>query len=62
MIEIELDGKFALSLGPALTAKLCFMPRHVLEILVFEYLSIKDGQIIVDIEGIIQKVDHYELC
>ena len=53
MIEIELDGKFALSLGPALTAKLCFMPRHVLEILVFEYLSIKDGQIIVDSEGII---------
>lgn len=42
MIELNLDGRFALSLEPLLTAKLCFMPRHVLEILVIEHVSIKD--------------------
>ena len=45
-----------------MTAKLCFMPRHVLEILLLEHISIQEGQMAVDLEGIIQKVDHYELC
>jgi hypothetical protein len=62
MIELNLDGQFATSLGPAMTAKLCFMPRHVIEILLLEHINIKEGQIHVDYEGIIQKVDHYELC
>jgi hypothetical protein len=62
MIELNLDGKFATSLGPVLTARLCFLPRHVLEILLIEHINIEDNKIIVDTEGIIQKIDHYELC
>jgi hypothetical protein len=62
MIELNLDGNFVTCLGPAMTAKLCFMPRHVLEILLLEHISIQEGQMAVDLEGIIQKVDHYELC
>lgn len=44
-----------------MTARLCFMPRHVIEVLMLEHISIKDAQIVVDKELLMEKVDNHEL-
>ena len=56
MIELLLDGQFAMSIGPVLTSKLYILPKHILESLVLDHIRIEGCGLAIDTEGIIEQL------
>ena len=60
MIDLFLDGQFAKRIGPNLTSKLYFLPKHILECLLLEYVQIEGCGLTLDSEGITNKLARIE--